>query len=68
MADLLQDQRSIGGSDGVYPVSIKDSDDTAVANPMELKLEHSGLVDTLPRSATNYWRTRLFSDSSVPEA
>ena len=44
MAELLQDKRSIGGSDGVYPVSINDSDGSAVAIPMELILEHSGLV------------------------
>ena len=43
MADVLQDQRSSGGADGIYPVSISDSDGSVIANPMELKLEHSGL-------------------------
>ena len=53
MAELLQENKcSIGGSDGVYPVSINDSDGSAVANPMELKLEHSGL-------ATHYLELQL---------
>jgi len=52
MADLFKDQRSSGGSDGIYPTSINDSDGTAADNPMELKLEHSGL-------ATHYLNLQL---------
>ncbi len=43
MAEVFKDERSSGGADGIYPVSIENSDGNAVANPMELKLEHSGL-------------------------
>ena len=43
MAELFQDKRASGGADGIYPVSIENNDGTAVDNPMELKLEHSGL-------------------------
>lgn len=43
MAELFQDKRASGGADGVYPVSISTDDGASVDNPMELKLENSGL-------------------------
>jgi hypothetical protein len=46
LTDIFQDRRSEGGSDGIYPISITDSDGTIVANPMELKHEHGGLCTT----------------------
>jgi len=39
-----EDHRSNGGPDGIYPISIIDKDGSIVANPMELKHEHGGLV------------------------
>lgn len=43
MTELFQDKRASGGADGIYPMSIKNSDGADVMNPMELKLENSGL-------------------------
>ena len=40
---FVQGSAISGGSDGIYPTSISGSDGTAVDNPMELKLESSGL-------------------------
>ena len=43
MKDIFQDSRSTGGTDGIYPVAITGADGTTVDNPMELKLENSGM-------------------------
>jgi hypothetical protein len=43
VAMILRDERDTGGSDGVYPTLITDSDRTVKMNPMEVNREKHGL-------------------------